>query len=500
MRKIIYTLILCLSALLIVSCGGYETESSTYKLEKLHAQAASLEDTRLGIKPELATNDDFQAVIAAYRNVVDKYLELFPDLSKKEKLSDQDKIATGLGGLSLLRMAELNIISGDTAAAMEDYEKVEVYFPHNGPHQRIAWLNLAKIYDQEQQFDKVEVIYNKLLARFYPPADEKFTALMDIISLPVQLIRFYKMSDNPDKVQQYTEYALDYYQRIKDSYLGTNLAITATRFLAETYKSAGEPKTAIDIFKTVTDSTGEISTPALLLMAETYYENLQDYDNALKYYEMILDRGTDSLYTPKVLMGIGTMCLKEKKYDRARQAFRELLDKHEYARKDHPRALSLIAQSYEEQKNYEQAQNAYVALVEEFPTHSLTYQTYTYLPEFFRKQGKKQLQEQWYNRAESFFLDNARKYKQENIGAASQEYLSQLYMRYEKWDLAVKALRKLAEDYSDYVFATEAYARMAAIFEEKLDMPDSAQVYYKKQVETYPNHVVSKAVQKKIIN
>ena len=500
MRKFIYTLIIGLFALMLASCGGYKSESSIYKLEKLHAQAKNLEDTRLGIKPELATSEDFEAVKSAYQKVVDQYQKLFPELAAKESLTDEDKIATGIGGLSLLRIAELNLISGDTTAAVNSYEQLEEYFPHNGPHQRLAWLNLAKIYDGKQQFDKVEEIYLKLLKRFYPPADEKFNPLMDILSIPVQLIAFYKTMDDTEKTQHYIDYALDYYRKISDEYKNTNLGITAKRFLAESYKAAGEPKTAIEIFKTVTDSTGAISTPALLLMAETYYGNLNDYNNALKYYQMILDRGTDTLYTPKALMGMGTMCLKEKKYDRARQAFRELLDNNDYARNDQPRALTLIAQSYEDQQNYEQAQNAYIALVEEFPTHSLTYQTYTYLPEFFRKQGKKQLQEQWYNRAESFFMDNVRKYRNENIGAASQEYLSQLYMRYEKWDLAIKALRKLAEDYSDYVFAAEAYARIAAIFEERLDMPDSAQVYYQKQIETYPNHAVSKAVQKKIAN
>ena len=500
MKKIIYTLLISLPALILLSCGGYESESSVYQIEKLHAQAITLEETRLGIKPELATEEDFAEVIAAYKLVVDKYQELFPQINQKEKLSEQERIASGLGGLSLLRMAELNIVSGDTIAAKANYADVEVHFPNNYTHLRVAWLSLAKIFDIEQKYNKVEQLYLKLLEKFNPPADAQLNPYMDIIALPVQLLRFNKLSENQDKIEHYTDYALDYYQKLRDKFQGTNLGITATRFLAETYKYTGQPQTAIDIFKSVVDSTGQMSTPALMLTAETYYENLQDFNTAMEYYNKVLARGKDTLYTPKALMEVGMISLKQKEYDKSRQAFQELIDHHEYARKDHPRALSLIAQGYEEEKNYEQAQNTYIALIEEFSTHALTYQVYTYLPEFFEKQGKKQLQEQWYNRAESFFMDNVRKYRNENIGAASQKYLSQLYMRYEKWDLAVKALQKLTEDYSNYIFAVEAHARTAAIFEEKLNMPDSAQYYYKKQIETFPNSAVSKAVEKKIKN
>ena len=60
---------------------------------------------------------------------------------------------------------------------------------------------------------------------------------------------------------------------------------------------------------------------------------------------------------------------------------------------------------------------------------------------------------------------------------------------------AFRVLKKLPEDYVDYKFAADAYFRIGAIYANKLNQPDSARVYYERQIETYPGIPPSKMAQ-----
>ena len=122
------------------------------------------------------------------------------------------------------------------------------------------------------------------------------------------------------------------------------------------------------------------------------------------------------------------------------------------------------------------------------------------LEKFFTKQNKKQLRDQWYNRAEVFFKDTKNDYKNRNLGAAAQEYLCRLHMTYEDWNSAIRELDSLAVQFPEYTFASEAYFRIAAIYETQLNLPDSAEYYYGKQVELYPHAPISETAKEKINN
>ena len=139
-------------------------------------------------------------------------------------------------------------------------------------------------------------------------------------------------------------------------------------------------------------------------------------------------------------------------------------------------------------------------MIETYASHSLAFEIYLYLPKFFTKQNKKQLRDQWYNRAEDFFRNTKDDYKNRNLGAAAQEYLCRLYMTYEDWDMAIQELDNLAVQFPEYTFASEAYFRIAAIYEIQLNLPDSAKYYYGKQAELYPKAPISKAAKEKINN
>ncbi len=499
MKKITYIIVLSAVAVIFLSCGDRTAVKKVYQLEKIRAEARRGEEKMLGIKPELASKDDFQAVIAQYQNVFNYYKDNFPELVGKDSLTQEQSYTSYLAAESLLREGQLNLALGDTAAAKANFEEFETVFKRNLMQQRYAWLTLAQIYDKEHDVDKVEETYLKLIELEDPPADTAGIPDLDVLALPYNLAAFFKASENTQKAEHYRQFSIDYYKDLRQKYPHTGLWSASTRYLAETYRLAGKPRDAVSLLETATDSTGLPTRGAMMLAADIFFNDLNEPDSSIKWYRQVLDRGEDSTYTPRALMQMGQVQLHTKRYDQARATLNKVLDL-DYAVESHPQAYRMIAISYDDQKQYDQALNNYQAIIENFPTHSLAFDIYLYLPEFFTKYGKKLLSDQWYNRAETFFMRKRDDFPEKPIGAAAQEYLARMYIKYEDWNNAIRALDKLAADYSRFNFAADAYYRIATIYESKLNKPDSARVYYQKQIEAYPGIAPSEMARKKIEN
>jgi len=500
MKKLTYLLAFIAVVCMLCACGGDTAEQNVYNLEKLYSDAVRAEKKVAEIKPELATVDDFKNVVALYGKVLDGFTAAYPNHAETAEPEKTELQAAYWAGLSLLQMGNLNILSGDTTASKANFADFELLLPHNHDQQRLAWLALAEIFNLEKNVEKVEQIYLKLVEKFDPPANIQLNPFMDVLKLPFDMMRFHNAREDKEKTDYYTEYSENYYTRLKEKYPQTNLGLAATRFLAETYKFKGRGKEAVVLLQTVTDSTGQVTIPAMMLIAEAFFENLGQPDKAIEYYQKVLDRGLDSTYTPNATMKMGQVLLMERRFPEARERFKTILDNYDFASQYFPQAQRFIAISYEEEENYEQAQDAYLTVIETYASHSLAFETYLYLPKFFTKQNKKQLRDQWYNRAEDFFRNTKDDYKNRNLGAAAQEYLCRLYMTYEDWDMAIQELDNLAVQFPEYTFASEAYFRIAAIYEIQLNLPDSAKYYYGKQVELYPKAPISKAAKEKINN
>jgi len=499
MKGLVYPLILIAVAFMISACGSDTAERSLYNLEKLYSQALRAEKELLEIKPELTAASDLKDVVELYQKVVDNFRDYYPEHSRSTEPGEDELKAAHVAGLSLMQMGNLNIQAVDTSGAKAVFSEFENLLPYNHDQQRLVWTTLADIHRYERNWDTVEQINLKLIEKYDPPANAQLNPYMDVVKLPFDMMRFYGSRGDQEKSQHYVQFAEDYYIRMSDKYPQSNLGLVSTRFLAETYKYMGRAEEAVKLLQTVTDSTGQTSRAAMMLIAEAYFENLNRPEEAKRYYQMVLDRGLDSNYTPQAAMHIGQVLLLQRQFSEARRWFNEVLE-YDFASQYFPQARRYIGISYDEEKDYDKAKDAYMDLIEAHPTHSLAFDTYLYMPDFFEKQNKKQLRDDWYNRAEEFFMDTREKYENRNLGAAGQEYLCRFYMAYEKWDRAIHELRRLAELFPEYNFASEAYFRIAAIFEKHLNQPDSAKFYYSKQAEVYPNLPISETAKNMINN
>ena len=498
MKNLTYLVVIIIVAVVICGCGADRMESGNYQIEKLQQQAFEAEEKVLGIKPELATDESVRELIAMHARVVDRFGEIFPDVASKDSVTDYELNAAYLAGQSQLRIGELSTLIGDSAVAMNAYEDFEEIFPKNYGQIKTAQLRLAEFYNKRENYDKVEQIYVSLIDQYDPPAMANLNPDMDILRLPYDMMRFFSIVSDSAKYEHYRDYAENYYTRLKESYQGTNLGVVSTRFLAETFKTSGNPRKAIDLLKTVVDSTGQMTKPALMLTAQAYFNDLDMPDSALYFYNKLLERPADSTYTPKAILESGQVMFLNRRFSEARQRLYNLLDNFDYARELYPQAQLFIGISYEEEGDFRSAEDAYTAVIENYPTNSLAFDTYLRLPEFFAKQDKNQMERQWYNRAEDFYKNTGEDYEDHALGVAASEYLARFYIRYEKWYDAVDALKEMLRKYPDYRVSNNALFQIASIFDLRLDMPDSAKHYYQKQIDTYPDVPVSRKAKEKL--
>ncbi len=498
MKTSLYLIVISLLAFMITACGSESGQAHVYKLEQLHSQAIEKEEQVLGIKPELATEESIDQVISEYQKVLDYYYDNFTNLAEKDSLTEDDKVAAGLSGQSLLQIGQLELLANDTIAAITALEKFEERFPKNYLQLKLAWLGLAELYISRDNIPAVEDIYLKLIDKFDPPVNSQGQPSTEILKLPIELVQYFTALEKEEKADKYTNMAEEYYGNILNEYPQTSIAMVATRHLANVYRTTKRPQSAIDLLLNVTDSAGNIRQPAVIMIGDTYFQDIGNAEKAIEYYNRALDYPQDSSFTPMTLMKLGEAYLLEKQFEEARETLRMLIEKHEYAWRSHPQAYRLIAISYEDEKDYQRALDNYTAIVEKYPETPLAFETYVYLPKFFEKQDKKQLRDQWYNKAEEFFKNMRETYKKDDLGAAAQEYLARLYLSVEDWNAAIREITKLAEDFSGYRVASDAYLRIGAIYENELNMPDSARHYYQRQIEVFPEQKASEMAAEKI--
>jgi len=498
MNKRLYLIVISLLGFSLLSCGSESDQAQVYKLEQLHTQAMEKEQQVLGIKPELATPESVESVIAEFRNVIDYYNENFGAIASRDSLTQDDRVAAGLAGQSLLEIGQLHLMVGDTGAAIEALSSFEDNFPKNYLQLKLAWLGLAELQIKKQNIPAVEDLYLKLIKKFDPPVNTQGQPSSEILKLPFELVQYFSSLENEAKVDKYAQIAEDYYGKLISEYPETSMAMVATRHLANVYRITERPQSAIDLLLNVKDSTGKIRQPAVIMIADTYFQDVGNPQKAIEYYNQALDYPIDSTFTPMTLMKLGEAYLLEKQFDKARETLRMLIEKHEYARQSHAQAYRFIAISYEDEKEYQQALDNYTAIIERYPETPLAFETYVYLPKFFDKQNKKQLRDQWYNKAEEFFKNMRDTYKKDDLGAAAQEYLARLYLSDENWKQAIGAIQELARDFQGYRVAGDAYLRIGAIYENELNMPDSARYYYQQQIDMFPEQKASRIAQEKI--
>ena len=490
-------LILAVFALSIAGCGGAD-DKNVYVIEQLHFKAERLKNTKLGIKPELLTDADYQEMIDAYMSVVKTYELNYSDVADKDSITEDENRVSFLAGKSLIEIALMYDRQGKEEKTIEVLDGFAGKFPHNREHKALALLQLGRKYENAGEPDKAETAWMRLLDSFFPPADSELHPNTDVLELPVKLAKLYFDLEDEEKTEQLLDYAENYYMRIINQYKYSPLGFTTTRFLADTYVMRNKPDEAISLLETVTDSTGRLVGTAEMIIADICLTNLGDTMQARQRYETVIGSDQDSLSHPRAYMQLAKIEFLHRNYTQCRKHIAALQNKFERYRPFQAQVQQLLANTFEKENDFNRAFSEYQWLLTNFPDSKEAIDTYRYLPGFLERNEQADLAAEWYGKAIDFLTDTRDNQKGTFLGLSAHGTLVNMHVDKENWVSAVAELERLQADYPRSAPGLYAVTKAGNIYRDKLKDPEKAAQSYERQLNLYPDLPISEEARTKL--
>ncbi|MCX6830941.1 MAG: tetratricopeptide repeat protein [candidate division Zixibacteria bacterium] len=493
----LFTTLLLACAILLVSCSSYQPEAKRYRVEKAFLDAEKAV-TNYGVKPELRSTQDYLNLVSGYQKAYSLFETLFPNLESKSSLSTTEQEAAFLAGKALVVAANLMVTGGQPDSAVATLNQIIETKYFSPQHQSEALLLLGRTSERQGNWVDAEAAYAKLLDLFYPPVVDKMFPAMDVMTLPKAIVEHYQSIGDTAIALQKADWAISYYQKIVSSYPHSPLTMAATRLLAEAYNFKGDFQKSISLLETVKDSTGNIVDAAKGMIADLYFGRLDRKDEAVQMYQDIVSSAGDSSVIASSLMKLATIEFKDKRYDSGREYLRKLTDAFPQSTLLQIGAQQMLAQSFEDQGEYDRAKQEYLNLINGYPNTPQSLQIMMYLPDFFKKIGQPVLAAQWVSKAEEKLKDLAKNSGDKRLMLMASSYLATFYSHNKMYDQAITQFLELRGQFPKSAQAADALLRVGMIYQFSKKDKVRALEAYKEFVKQYPASVVRRTIEQEI--
>jgi len=493
-----------LCCMLIISGCEQVGDKNLYEIEQKLFAANKLAKTTIGIKPELATDQDIENVISAYDEVVQKFHTSYPQLTEISNLRELDSLsqyearAANLASEAQIEKARYYEMMGDTTGSLEVLDDFYDEFPFNRDHVALSLLQLGAIYEARGNLDKVETAWNKVLQLYYPPANRELQPNTNILELPVKLARLYDEKRDEERREYYLDRAEMYYNRIINDFKYSPLGLTTIRFLADTYVLRGKPTEAIELLNEVKDSTGSVLGTANVLKADIYLNSLGDTASARELYEEVISSEEDSIHHPNAYMQLARLEMVHKNYERGREYLTTIKNKFPMHGSLLAKAQQLFAQSLDQQGDFNQAFREYKWLTTQYSQSLEAIETYRYLPGFLRKNGQESQAQEWTDKSIEFLTETKTENEGTILGLSAHSTLVNVFVDEERWNEAAEELTAIQKIYPRSIAGTSALVKAGNIYLDKLSDSTRAREAFETQIELYPKVEITETTREKI--
>ncbi len=489
-------LLACLA--LFVACSAYQPDAKRYQVEKAFF-AAEKAVTNYSVKPELRSSQDYLNLVSGYRKVYAIFEEEFPGLDSKDSLTQTEKEAAMIAGRAQLTAADLLLSAGEVDSAMVILHRV-VNTKYLSPQNRSqALLSIGRNYERLGDWEDAEKSYTQLIEMYYPPVVNGFFPAMDVIALPRQIVEYYATIGDSLTADKKADWAEQYYQKIISSFPHSPLTVASTRLLAETYNFKGQYQRSVDLLMTVKDSTGNVVDAAKGMMADLYFMRLDRKDDAHRIYEDLVANAKDSLVIASSLLKLATIEISNKRFDSGREYLRKLSSAFPNSQHIQIQSQQLLAQSFEEQGQYDRAQQEYLSLINGYPNTQQSIEAMMYMPDFFKKIGQPILAQQWVGKTEDKLKEVITTSSDKRASLMASSYLASFYAHNALFDQAIKQFTDLRQQFPKSAQAADALLKVGGIYEfNKKDRAKAIETY-REFVKQYPNSVVRQRVEEEIM-
>ena len=452
--------------LLLAGCGANPDATHLYQLEKLFYQAER-EVRSAGIDPAGLDNTQRQRLAELYGKTAEYYRAVrgsFRGGSSSPTVRSAETIAIQ----SSLRMAALLSTTTDSDRALRIYQSIPTDYPAVPAYHAIARFELGRLFERRRQWDSAWAVYHELLYTYRPPPDTVSGYDMDWLRIPLHIAEVYDQLDLRPLAAAWLDSGLVFYRRVRDEYpAGTVNAIAKTN-LATIHRVKGELRAAIDVLRTITDSTGKVIPEAQVEIGDLFYEGLKMPDSALGVFMAIVSRQPDSPAATIAQTKIAAIYIDQKKFPQARDILRPLKEAYEKKGKIVAGILLLLGRSYEEEGAWDRALNEYSWLVENFPTLKQSMDVMLHIIERMAAQNNLPVARQWQKTAREQFEKQIAQNPNTEPAATAQTYLARSCLLAQDWEGAAKEYQTLIDTYPPALARPQAYLELSSVYADKL--------------------------------
>ncbi len=261
-RKKLILLIMLIAIFLGSGCG-----EGTYRAEKMFWQANYRLKNLIAQKDEKSlTPDQIDSLIFSFKEITIRY-------PRWENTSKAHFI-----------LASLYLMKSKPETARQEYELVYKDFPSQIELCAMALKNIAVLYELEDKWEQAEQIYRRIIEEYH------YTNVGLMVSL--NLAQQYKKKGHLEKAKVAFQDALKCYKEVIRQQQNLLTVINAVDFAVACVLNLEGPEPAIEFLQSlkVRYAGSEIELRAIFNIAKVYQYNVNNKEEAIKYYQQILEK------------------------------------------------------------------------------------------------------------------------------------------------------------------------------------------------------------------
>ncbi|MEE9442865.1 MAG: tetratricopeptide repeat protein [candidate division Zixibacteria bacterium] len=476
MTRLATILSIIASLFIIAACTQDSPARIRYEMEKIAFQAEKMTE-QLSIQPELITVDDNLRLKTAHENIIAYYHRHKTDeniVADTITLRQMARIALG----SQLHLARYYQTGRQVDSLIAAFRRIGNEIPALPDDIVSAQLNLAIAYKGFRQYDSTLAIYDRVLENYFPPLDYKQRVNINIMNIPLDMIKISKSLKDDRRFASFTNSALEYYGRLKSEFSSNQeLNRSARIHTARVFALAEKWRDAIDQLYDIKDTTGQLDINSAILIGNIFNGPLNKLDSALEMYHSIIDRKSDSAIIGQMLLDIGKIYCSKGDYVEGRKHFADLKRKFPYS----PRLMSqtqlVYAQSFQADNDWDRALLEFQWLLDNYPYTEPAFQAARFIPEYFMADGDIELADIWYKKALEFYRQAAENKQGQPTELAAYTYMADIYRYTNRIPDAFETLERIHTLAPKSLIGAKALYNAAAIAYKDLGDSVRAQNY-----------------------
>jgi len=488
--KYLYLLIsMLLIGILMSGCSSeYSQANDLFMAEKMLYKAEKLKQEILS-NLEVATPQQYQQTENAYREIINTF-------GKRQKLT---KEIQGILRRSWLTVAELYLARKKNDRAIKIYQEIIKSSPEDRELCGAAQFLIGRSYEQMNKLNEAIRAYQYVFKNYPPVLGDTLLPNFNILQTPIYVARLYLRQGNRNMANQQYELARSYFNGVIKKWQNTEIAMAAEYQIALSYSDQRMWEKSIAILNNIVGKyRGKKQIPEIMYnLGQLYQQQLNRPRQAIQVFQQIIQNYPQGKNLGKVHLAIGAIYLQQKKYDIARQQFKQVLNNYSRDRTSCLAAQIAIAKSYELQNNWSKALNEYQWVINNYPQSAQALMMPMYIAEHYEKNRQNDLAKKAYEDAINRYQQIVNKYPATPLKALALDYTGASYMKLEKWSEAAKALEALLEMELPPRQGIATYLKLENIYEEKLNDVEKALEIYGKVLKKYPKISDASLIQNK---